>query len=138
MNKLMRGFTLIEVMIVVAIIGILAAIAIPNFVRFQCKSKQSEAKTNLKALYTAQQAFRGEADRYGPVTIAELESGQNELGLEFGLNARYGYSATANNVTFDGTALGGAGASGTNDMDGDTWTINQLNETANTVNICIQ
>ena len=45
-----RGFTLIELMIVVAIIGILAAIAIPNFIKFQAKSKQSEAKTNLKAI----------------------------------------------------------------------------------------
>ncbi|MBI2370572.1 MAG: prepilin-type N-terminal cleavage/methylation domain-containing protein, partial [Deltaproteobacteria bacterium] len=44
-----QGFTLIELMIVVAIIGILAAIAIPNFLRFQAKSKQSEAKTNLAA-----------------------------------------------------------------------------------------
>jgi len=47
------GFTLIELMIVVAIIGILAAIAIPNFLKFQCKSKQSEAKTNLSGIFTA-------------------------------------------------------------------------------------
>lgn len=59
-----KGFTLIELMIVVAIIGILAAIAIPNFVRFQARSKQSEAKTNLKALFTAQKAYYGEKDRY--------------------------------------------------------------------------
>ncbi|RKI07022.1 prepilin-type N-terminal cleavage/methylation domain-containing protein [Corallococcus sp. AB030] len=67
MNRLFRkkgGFTLIELMIVVAIIGILAAIAIPNFMRFQAKSKQSEAKTNLKALYTAQKAYFGEKDTY--------------------------------------------------------------------------
>ncbi|WP_414645174.1 type IV pilin protein, partial [Candidatus Deferrimicrobium sp.] len=48
-----KGFTLIELMIVVAIIGILAAIAIPNFLRFQAKSKQSEAKTNLGGIFTA-------------------------------------------------------------------------------------
>jgi prepilin-type N-terminal cleavage/methylation domain-containing protein len=47
-----RGFTLIELMIVVAIIGILAAIAIPNFVRFQARARQSEVHGNLKALFT--------------------------------------------------------------------------------------
>jgi type IV pilus assembly protein PilA len=46
------GFTLIELMIVVAIIGILAAIAIPNFIRFQARARQSEVNTNLKSLFT--------------------------------------------------------------------------------------
>ena len=60
-----KGFTLIELMIVVAIIGILAAIAIPNFLKFQAKSKQSEAKTNLGAIYTGQLAYFGEVNSYG-------------------------------------------------------------------------
>jgi type IV pilus assembly protein PilA len=60
-----KGFTLIELMIVVAIIGILAAIAIPNFLKFQAKSKQSEAKSNLGAVFTGEVAFFGETNRYG-------------------------------------------------------------------------
>ena len=59
-----KGFTLIELMIVVAIIGILAAIAIPNFMKFQARSKQSEAKSNLKGIFTAQKAFYQERNRY--------------------------------------------------------------------------
>jgi type IV pilus assembly protein PilA len=63
-KKLSKGFTLIELMIVVAIIGILAAIAIPNFLKFQCKAKQSEVKTALKAVYTTQLAYSGEFGSY--------------------------------------------------------------------------
>src|ERR1700759_5114512 len=59
-----RGFTLIALMIVVAIIGILAAIAIPNFIKFQARSKQSEAKANLKALFTAEKSYFQEKDAY--------------------------------------------------------------------------
>jgi type IV pilus assembly protein PilA len=59
-----KGFTLIELMIVVAIIGILAAIAIPNFLTYQMKSRQSEAKTNLQAIKTSEVAFQAERSCY--------------------------------------------------------------------------
>ncbi len=62
--KKREGFTLIELMIVVAIIGILAAIAIPNFIKFQLRSKASEGKINLAAIRTAQESFFAEVGTY--------------------------------------------------------------------------
>ena len=59
-----KGFSLIELMIVVAIIGILATIAVPNFQRFQAKARQSEAKSALSAIYAAEKAFYAEWSFY--------------------------------------------------------------------------
>ncbi len=90
-----KGFTLIELMIVVAIIGILAAIAIPNFLKFQAKSKTSEAKTNLGAIFVGQTAFFADANGYG--SFAAIGWGPSGT-------TRYGYTMSG-------------GASMTNDAD---------------------
>ncbi|MBI2875345.1 MAG: prepilin-type N-terminal cleavage/methylation domain-containing protein [Candidatus Tectomicrobia bacterium] len=108
------GFTLIELMIVVAIIGILAAIAIPNFVKFQAKSQQAEAKAGLGSIRTMQEAYRAENDFYA--------NGISSVGFESkGGNARYTYSSTGNSTnSFDATACGTTGR-----VSGDEWTINE-------------
>ena len=138
MQKGQKGFTLIELMIVVAIIGILAAIAIPNFLRYQCKSKQSEAKGNLGAIFTSNVAFRSEYDRY---------TGVAELGWEPAGTTRYGYSCTniaatqfTAQASTDGTVGGnvnnGISNLDTDPTDHDQWTIDQNRNLVPVVNDC--
>jgi type IV pilus assembly protein PilA len=62
-----RGFTIIELVIVVAVIGLLASVAIPKYVVYQAKARQAEPKTNLKVWYNAQSSIFGERGSYTEV-----------------------------------------------------------------------
>ena len=98
-----RGFTLIELMIVVAIIGILAAIAIPNFVAYQAKSKQSEAKVSLGAIFTSAVAFNAESQNpqsFAPNTLSQigwLPAGSPRYSFWYGA----GVNVTGDSTTVD-------------------------------------
>ena len=63
-NRNQAGFTLIELMIVVGIIGVLAMIAIPNYETHMARTRQSEAKVALAAIYGAEKAFYAEYAAY--------------------------------------------------------------------------
>jgi prepilin-type N-terminal cleavage/methylation domain-containing protein len=89
-----KGFSLIELMIVVAIIGLLAAIGIPQYAKFQAKARQSEAKGYLTSIYTAESSFQSE--------WAGFSSNLVSLGVAAtGVNLRYtaGFQAAACTIT---------------------------------------
>jgi prepilin-type N-terminal cleavage/methylation domain-containing protein len=72
-----EGFSLVELMIVVAIIGILAALAIPRFQTFQAKSRQAEARSNLAHIYTLQVSYNGDNDTFSNFTCLSMGTGTN-------------------------------------------------------------
>jgi type IV pilus assembly protein PilA len=78
-------------MVVVAIIGLLAALAIPNFIRFQAKSKQSEVKTSLRAIFTGQTSYYSEYERYS--------SNTGEVAFAPERGNRYSYDLGATTIT---------------------------------------
>lgn len=94
--KNQSGFSLIELMIVVAIIGILASIAVPNFQKFQAKAKQSEAKNALSAMYTGQKSYAAEWDTFTTCT--------NKMGFVPEGTARYNHGYPTAQAAVQGAA----------------------------------
>ena len=92
-----KGFTLVELMVVVAIMGILASIGVPQFQKFQAKARQGEAKSLLGGLYGAQKAYSAESQSFS--------SCLNGIGfVPEGANRNYaiGFTAAGSNCGPDG------------------------------------
>lgn len=128
------GFSLVELMIVVGIIGILATLAMPRFRQFQAKAKMGEAKNNLTHLYTLEQSYQLDNNIYlgfgrygrlddGSVNCAAVPANAQQIGFEVSPCTdaaapvpRYGYqvNVTAATERSDFTAVASSGSGANN------------------------
>lgn len=150
------GFSLVELMIAVSIVGIISAFGVPKFRQLQAKAKQAEVKQNLAFIHTLETSYFGDKNEYSPLETLSSTSNasqtacnsNNSIGFAISdcKSAHYGYDMiatgnsnfTAKGLESDGTAgnmqrafPGGCGVQ-------DTWQIDQdkfLNNTANALGV---
>ena len=111
-KETLKGFTLIELMIVVAIVGILAAVAVPNYLNYQCRAKQAEARQLLSELAKKELTYFSEKDTFS----ANL----GDIGMNVPSAGRYQVR-----VTSVGSRSFTAQASGVLNAINDVWVVDQ-------------
>ena len=152
-RRIQGGFTLVELMMVTGIIGILASIAIPTFMQYQARARQSEARTSLGSIFLGERVYFIEEGRYGSIgEIRYILTGANRYTYRSGqagaagggnanvtapgdtqdtINASVGTVeaqgatvAMASAMSFTATAAGNVDADSTIDR----WTVNELRQ----------
>jgi len=98
-NKKEQGFTLIELMIVVAIIGILAAIAIPQFSAYRAKAFNAAAESDLRNVMTAEEAYFASNQTYTTSQTRLGNTTSQNVTLTIGSATATNYTGTARHAS---------------------------------------
>jgi len=104
-----KGITLIELLIVIVIVGILAAVAVPGYTSYMIRARRADAKTALEQTRAAQEMWRAEHGGYSTDgTLAELQTTMGAPVTDIGYYT-WGFTGTLNANTFTATATPEAG-----------------------------
>jgi type IV pilus assembly protein PilA len=120
MKSLQRdgGFTLIELMIVCAIIGVMAALAIPGYIRFTAQARQAEARSNLGTVFVSETAYQADKGRYSDFASIgySLATQTNRYTYHSPNAAGTGPGGTVQGVNLYHTNAGSSASGGTNQL----------------------
>ncbi len=106
-----KGITLIELLLVILIVAILAAIAVPIYTNYMARARRSDAKVALEQVRAAQEMWRAEKGGYSTdATLAELRNTMGAPATDIGYYT-WGFTGTLNANTFTATATPKAGGS---------------------------
>ncbi len=118
-----QAFTLIELLITIAVMGIIVMVALPQYSKYVAKSRQQDAKAQLMAVRQAQEIYKVQYGGYTTAT-ANLSGWKSASG-------RYTFAVTAATATaFSASATGNIDSDATNDV----WTMDQDGNLVNTSN----
>lgn len=109
-----KGFSLVELMVVVAIIGILATIGIPQYQKFMAKARQAEAKGHLNSIFQGESSFFTEYNGY-TTNLSAIGVSATGIGLRYNAGFANGTACT-NYAVLTAVGAPAAGANATNDL----------------------
>ena len=138
MNNI-KGFSLVELMVAVGIVGVMSSVAVPKYQKYKVNATRAEAQSSLSSMYTLQQLYYTENDQYGVFDGTTPAQGTgNQIGFPINPGSKYGYKAiptdtktgTATstnkaNIFFRATAISKKKLGSCANADKDKWCINQ-------------